>query len=296
MPASPLSKKFTLSDLRAARKNGRKVAMLTCYDFTTARLMQESGVPALLVGDSASNVVLGYPTTLPVSLGFMVEITAAVRRGAPHCLVVGDMPFGSYQGSLDRGVQNVCKMVKRSGCDAVKLEAARQHLRLIEELAAAGVAVIAHLGLRPQSVGLLGAYRYQGRTAAEAKDIVSLAFDMQQAGAAGVLLEAVPPEVSQAVVDATSVPIIGCGAGPACHGHVFVTQDAIGMTPHVPRFVPRLADIGQQLSAEFARYVQQVEDGTYPAAEHCYEMPADQREKFLQQDKPTGVNSYEPHE
>lgn len=270
--------------------------MLTCYDYTSARLMQEAGVPALLVGDSASNVVLGYPTTLPVSLSFMIELTTAVRRGAPNCLVVGDMPFGSYHGSLDRGVQNVCKMVKRSGCDAVKLEAAGQHLRLIEELAAAGVAVIAHLGLRPQSVGLLGAYRYQGRTAAEAKDIVTLAFDMQQAGAAGVLLEAVPPEVSQAVVDATSVPIIGCGAGPGCHGHVFVTQDAIGMTPHVPRFVPRLADIGQQLSAEFARYVQQVEDGTYPAAEHCYEMPADQREKFLKQDKPTGVNSYESHE
>src|SRR5690242_8854554 len=129
------AKKFTLADLRAARKSGAKVAMLTCYDYTTARLMQEAGVPALLVGDSASNVILGYPTTLPVSVEFMIEITAAVRRGAPNCLLMADMPFGSYQGSLDRGVRNVCRMVKRTGCDAVKLEAAEGHLRLVRELA-----------------------------------------------------------------------------------------------------------------------------------------------------------------
>jgi 3-methyl-2-oxobutanoate hydroxymethyltransferase len=294
--AAALSKKFTLSDLRTARKTGAKVAMLTCYDYTAARLMQEAGVPALLVGDSASNVVLGYPTTLPVSLAFMMEITAAVRRGAPQCLLVADMPFGSYQGSLDRGVQNVCKMVKRTGCDAVKIEAGAQHYRLIEELAGAGVAVIAHLGLRPQTIGVLGAYRYQGRTADEAEEIVTLAFNLQRAGAAAILLEAVPPEVAEAVIRNVAVPVIGCGAGPACHGHVFVTQDALGMSPHAPRFVPRLAEVGQQLSAAFARYVQQVQDGSYPAAEHCYEMPADQREKFLQTYKPTGVKSYESHE
>ena len=209
------AKKFTLADLRAARKSGAKVAMLTCYDYTTARLMQEAGVPALLVGDSASNVILGYPTTLPVSLEFMIEITAAVRRGAPNCLLMADMPFGSYQGSLDRGVRNVCRMVKRTGCDAVKLEAAEGHLRLVRELADAGVAVIAHLGLRPQTVGLIGAYRYQGRTAAEARAIVRLSRQMQQSGAAAVLLEAVPPEVSAEVVRQTEIPILGCGAGPA---------------------------------------------------------------------------------
>src|SRR5579864_4435605 len=160
--ASPLTRKITVNDLRAARSGGTKVAMLTCYDYTTARLMQEAGVPALLVGDSASNVILGYPTTLPVSLEFMIEITAAVRRGAPNCLLMADMPFGSYQGSLDRGVRNVCRMVKRTGCDAVKIEATTSQLPLIRELADAGVAVIAHLGLRPQSVGLLGSYRFQG--------------------------------------------------------------------------------------------------------------------------------------
>ena len=276
-----LGKKFTVFDLRAARKSGAKVPMLTCYDYTTARFMQEAGVPALLVGDSASNVVLGYPTTLPVSLSFMIEITSAVRRGAPNCLVVADMPFGSYQGSLDRGLRNVFRMVKTSGCDAVKLEAAEQQLPLLRELAGAGVATIAHMGLRPQTVGLLGGYRYQGRTAAEARQIVALALQMQRAGAASLLLEAVPPEVSAAVVEKTTIPVIGCGAGPACHGHVFVTQDAVGLSERVPRFVPSLGDWAQPMKKSFAEYVQQVQEGQYPSNEQCYEMAADEREKFL---------------
>ena len=279
MPA-PLPKKFTIADLRAARKTGRKVAMLTCYDFTTARLMQEAGVPSLLVGDSAANVILGYDTTLPVSLSFMIELTTAVRRGAPLSLVVADMPFGSYHGSLDRGVRNVCQMVKRTGCDAVKLEAGATQLPLIRVLADAGVAVIAHLGLRPQSVGVLGSYRFQGRTAADASAIVALATEMAEAGAAGILLEAVPPEVSAAVVGAVAIPVIGCGAGPACDGHVFVTHDAVGLTERSPRFVPALGDLAQPMLAHFSEYVRLVENNEYPAPEHCYDMPADEREKF----------------
>jgi 3-methyl-2-oxobutanoate hydroxymethyltransferase len=277
--ASP--KKFSISDLRSARKAGRKIAMLTCYDYTSARLMQEAGVPALLVGDSASNVVLGYDTTLPVSLPFMIELTSAVRRGAPLCMVVADMPFGSYHGSLDRGIRNVCRMVKQTGCDAVKLEAASSQLPLIRELADAGVAVIAHLGLRPQTVGLLGSYRFQGRTAAEARGIVTLASQMAQAGAAGLLLEAVPPEISQAIVDRVDLPVIGCGAGPACDGHVFVTHDAIGLSQRTPRFVPHLGDLAQPMLACFADYVQRVQNRQYPAAEHCYEMPADEKAEFI---------------
>src|ERR1700742_3025136 len=164
---TPLAKKFSFSDLRAARKNGRKVAMLTCYDFTSARLMQEVGVPMLLVGDSAANVILGHDTTLPVSLDFMIEITAAVRRGAPHCFVVADMPFGSYGSTMLHWVENVYRMVKLSGCDCVKIEVAAGHAQLVRTLADAGVAVMAHLGLRPQSVGITG-YKFQARTAIEA--------------------------------------------------------------------------------------------------------------------------------
>lgn len=278
--ASALTRKVTLNDLRAARSGGPKVAMLTCYDYTTARLMQQAGVPSLLVGDSAANVVLGYPTTLPVSLSFMMEITAAVRRGAPLALLIADMPFGSYQGSVSRGVRNVCRMVQKTGCDCVKLEVGPSHLKLVRELADAGVAVMAHMGLRPQSVALTG-YRTQGRTAEDAERIVALALQMERAGAAALLLEAVPAEVAEAVVEATSLPVIGCGAGPACHGSVFVTHDALGLTPRPPRFAPHLADLASPAIAAYAEYVRQVVGGEYPSADQQYSMPAEERAKFL---------------
>ena len=256
------------------------MAMLTCYDYSTARLMHEAGVPAILVGDSAASVILGHPTTLPVSLSFMIEITAAVRRGAPMAFLLADMPFGSYQESVAQGVRNVCRMIKRTGCDCVKLEAGESHLPLVRALADAGVAIMAHLGLRPQTVGVLGGYKYQGRTAAEARRIVELACRMEQAGAAALLLEAVPPEVSEAVVKATGIPVIGCGAGPACHGWVFVTHDALGLSGTRPKFVPGLADIASPLRDAFARYVADVNSGAYPAPEHSYVMPAAEAEKM----------------
>src|SRR5258706_1460404 len=237
-----LSKKVTLADLRALRASKGRMAMLTCYDYTTARLMHEAAVPLILVGDSAASVILGHDTTLPVSLGFMIEITAAVRRGAPLALLIADMPFGSYQASLSQGIRNVVRMIKRTGCDAVKLEVSNGSAKLVRALADAGVAVIAHLGLKPQAVGLLGGYKFQGRTAAEAREIVASSLLMEGAGAAAILLEAVPPEVANEVVEKTYIPVIGCGAGPSCHSSVIVTQDALGLTPYRPRFVPALAD------------------------------------------------------
>jgi 3-methyl-2-oxobutanoate hydroxymethyltransferase len=263
-----------MADLRAARQSGVKVPMLTCYDFTTARLMQEAGVPALLVGDSAANVILGHPTTLPVPLDFLIELTAAVRRGAPNCLLVADMPFGSYHASTPEGVKNVVRMVQLSGCDCVKIEAAQSHVRLVRRLRDAGIAVMVHGGLRPQSIGLLGQYKAQGRTPLEAERIVEMSVRFAGAGAAAILLEAVPPDVSAAVVDAVSVPVIGCGAGPACHGYVFVTHDALGLTPHRPRFVPNLADMATPMLDAFREYVRLVDEGKYPAAEHNYGKPA----------------------
>jgi 3-methyl-2-oxobutanoate hydroxymethyltransferase len=256
--------------------------MLTCYDYTTARLMQEAGVPALLVGDSAANVILGYDSTLPVSLEFMIEITAAVRRGAPLSLLLADMPFGSYQESVSQGVRNVSRMIKATGCDAVKLELSAGQSKLISALADAGVAVVAHLGLRPQAVGLLGGYKFQGRTEREAQNILASALQMEDAGAAAILLEAVPPEVANAVVEQTTVPIIGCGAGPGCHSCVIVTQDALGLTPHRPRFVPSLADMAEPLRKSFETFVDHVTGGTYPAPEHDYVMPPEERVRFIE--------------
>ena len=254
--------------------------MLTCYDFTTARVMHEAGVPAILVGDSAGNVILGHETTLPVPLHFMIQIAAAVRRGAPNSFVVADMPFGSYHGSPGRAVRNVFRMVQLSGCDCVKIEAAESQLTAIRELADAGVAIMAHLGLRPQAVGVLGGYRAQGRTAVEAGRIVDLARQMEHAGAASILLEAVPPEVAAAVVEATGVPVIGCGAGPACHGHVVVTHDTLNLTNRPPRFAPQLGDLKTPMVEAFETYVAQVRGGAYPAPEHGYAMPADEKARF----------------
>lgn len=274
-PSTEKPRKFTMADLRLAREAGRKVPILTCYDYTTASLMQEAGVPALLVGDSAASVILGHPTTLPVSLSFMRDLTAAVRRGAPRCLVIADMPFGSYQASVAQGVKNVLRMVQLSGCDCVKIEAAQGHLRLVRRLADAGVAIMAHVGLRPQTIGLLGGFKTQGRTTAEAERIVELASRLQRAGAAALLLEAVPPEVSAAVVEKVAIPVIGCGAGPACHGFVFVTHDALGLTQHKPKFAPSLGDLATPMLAAFKQYVRLVAEGKYPAAEHNYERLAD---------------------
>jgi 3-methyl-2-oxobutanoate hydroxymethyltransferase len=277
----PLSTKFTLNDLRAARTDGKKIPMLTCYDFLTARLMQEAGVPMLLVGDSAANVVLGHSSTIPVSLRFLIELTAAVRRGAPNAFLIADMPFGSYHASDAQGVKNVTRMLKLSAADCIKLEVAASHSTLVKRLADAGVAVMAHIGLRPQAVGLLGGYRSQGRTASSADAIVETAAQMQEAGAAALLLEAVPTEVTTAVVAATTVPVIGCGAGPACHGSVVVTPDALGLTPHRPRFAPLLQDVGSAMKAAFSEYVKQVSTGQYPAVEHLYQMPMEEKERFV---------------
>jgi 3-methyl-2-oxobutanoate hydroxymethyltransferase len=269
---NPTSRKFTLDDLRAARQSDKKLAMLTCYDYSMARIMHEARVPLILAGDSAASVVLGYPSTLPVSLSFMIEITRAVRRGAPDAFLLADMPFGSYQASTGSAIRNICRMIKTSACDCIKLEVAQSQLPLVRRLADAGVAVMAHLGLRPQSVGVLGGYKVQGRTREGVTDIVELAAQFEAAGAVSILLEAVPPEVSEEVVATVSVPVIGCGAGPACHGHVIVTHDALKLTPKAPKFVPALADIASPLKDAFTRYMDQIERREYPAPDHVYSM------------------------
>ena len=267
-------KKVTLGDLRAARAAGRKLAMLTCYDYSSAQLMDQAGIPLVLVGDSAASVVLGYPSTLPISLEFMIEITRAVRAGAPAAFLVADMPFGSYHASKGSAVRNVCRMVQETGCDCVKLELSPRQESLVQRLADAGVAVMAHLGLRPQSVAVLGGYKTQGRTEQAMEEIVDQAWAYQRAGAVSILLEAVPPEVSQAVVSTVDIPVIGCGAGPACDGHVVVMHDILGLSSRPPKFAPHLADIGDAIKQAFEKYKGMIESGEYPKSEHVYSMLA----------------------
>lgn len=274
---APLRKKVTLGDLEVARREGRKLAMLTCYDFTTATVMQQAGVPILLVGDSAANVILGHEATTGITLPFLIELSAAVRRGAPHAFLMADMPFGSYHGSVGRAVENVCEMVRASGCDAVKLEVVDRQANLVQRIADAGVAVCAHLGLRPQSVQLHG-YRAQARTAAAARQLVASARRFEQAGAAMLLLEAVPAEVGQAVAQAVEIPVLGCGAGPGPMGHVVVLQDLLGLSARRPKFVPELPELPLRRAIE--TYAERVETKAYPAREHCYTMLDGEAERF----------------
>jgi 3-methyl-2-oxobutanoate hydroxymethyltransferase len=276
---SPLARKVTLADIHAARDAGDKLAMLTCYDFTTAQVMQAAGVPILLVGDTAASVIFGHPSTTAIRQPILQELTAGVRRGAPNAFLMADMPFGSYHGDPGTAVDNVCEMVRATGCDAVKLEVVPRQAKLIRRIADAGVAVCAHLGLRPQSVQLYG-YRAQARTAKGTERLVRDARRMQRAGAAMLLLEAVPPEASRAVVEAVDLPVLGCGAGPAPVAHVVVLQDLLGLTSRRPRFVPAIAEGSlRQMVEEYAR---QVETAAYPAGEHCYGMAQGEAEKLAE--------------
>jgi 3-methyl-2-oxobutanoate hydroxymethyltransferase len=246
--------------------------------------MQAAGVPLLLVGDSAAVTILGHDSTVHIRQPILQELTAAVRRGAPLAYLVADMPFGSYHADEGQAIESVCEMVRTTGCDAVKLEVVARQAGLVRRLADAGVAIWAHLGLRPQSAARTG-YRTQGKTAEAARQIVSDARLMADSGAVAILLEAVPPEVSAAVVESVAIPVIGCGAGPACSGHVVVLQDLLGLTPHQPRFVP-VVDRSTSLEGAIAHYADLIETGRYPASEHWYSMSDGERGRFAADRKP----------
>jgi 3-methyl-2-oxobutanoate hydroxymethyltransferase len=237
------------------------------------------------VGDTAAQVILGHDSTLPATMPFMLEITAGVRRGAPDAFVMADMPFGSYQGGDDLAVRNAIAFMAQGGADAVKLEVDASFAPLVERLTHAGVPVVAHLGSRPQQVRAMGGYRSAGRTVREADVVVEAAERMLGAGAAMLLLEAIPDEVAQRIVHAATagaaapgrswpVPVVGCGGGPSCHGHVVVLQDLLGLSDWRPPFAPPLADIGAQIKAAAERWNQLIQSGRYLRDDHPYHMHA----------------------
>lgn len=251
----------------------RKIAMLTAYDYPTAVAAQAAGVHSLLVGDSMGTVLLGHANTRSVPLSLMVTLAEAVRRGAPRVWLVGDLPFEAFRAGAGGVLAAARRFCDEAGCDAVKLETESQHDAYVETLADAGIATIAHLGLRPQSVLTPDGYRAQARDAAAIEALVADARRMVAAGAEMLLLEAVPNEASQAVVEAVDVPVIGCGAGAACNGYVVVTQDMLAMGQmRPPRFVPVLAQVGATIEDAMRRYVESIETGRYPAAEHAYSL------------------------
>lgn len=272
------SERITLATLCGMKARGEKFAMLTAYDHPTAAAAQRAGLHALLIGDSMGTVLLGYESTRYTPLALMVTLADAVRRGAPQLYVVGDIPFEAMQSGPEGLVSAARRFTEEAGCDAVKFEADAEHAGWVGALAEAGIATIVHLGLRPQGVLTPDGYRAQARDSASVASLVALSKRMVESGASMLLLEAVPAEAAEAVVRSVSVPVIGCGAGPVCDGHVLVTQDMLGIgIERPPRFVPRLAKLGEAMEAAMRRYVDDIVGGRYPSSEHVYPMRAESR-------------------
>ncbi len=259
----------TVHDLAAWKARGERFIMLTAYDALTARVLDEAGVPLLLVGDSVGNNVLGYDTTIPVTMDEAVVFTAAVARGAKSPMVIGDLPFGAYQASAAEAMRNAARLVK-VGASAVKLEGGRRSAKAVRRITAAGVPVMGHLGLTPQSVNAFGGFRVQGR-GDQGDVLLEDALALQEAGCFAVVLEAIPAELAARVTEALDVPTIGIGAGPHCDGQVLVITDLLGLTPDpTPRFVKRYADLRATVTEAAQRFAKDVAEGHYPGPEHQY--------------------------
>jgi len=266
------AKKITVPEIRARKGRGPAVTMVTAYDFTMARLLDEAGVDLILVGDSLGMVVQGLPNTLPVTVDEVCYHGRAVARAVGRAHVVGDMPFMSYQVSAADAVQNAGRLIKDGAFESVKLEGGEEMAEHVWRIVRAGVPVMGHVGLTPQSVHALGGFKVQGRGECAAAKLVRDAVAIKEAGAYAVVLEAVPPDVAERVTAAISIPTIGIGAGPACDGQVLVSTDLLGMSRgHSPKFAKRYAGLGDVIVDAVRRYVQEVQAGTFPAAEHAYE-------------------------
>jgi 3-methyl-2-oxobutanoate hydroxymethyltransferase len=273
--------KLPLPELLELKRRGQKVAMVTAYDFPSGRIADEAGVELVLVGDSAGMVVLGNESTVPVTMDELLMLTKAVTRGAKRPLVVADMPFGSFQVSDDEAVGNAVRFVKEAGADAVKLEGAGPTLSRVQAIVGAGVPVMGHVGLTPQSATMLGGFKAQGRTAAKAEQLYEDALALEAAGCFAVVLEAVPAPVAAAVTEALQVPTIGIGAGASCDGQVLVWHDLLGLYEgKAPRFVKRYADLAAEARSALESYAADVREGRFPEEQHTYTIPDEELDAF----------------
>jgi 3-methyl-2-oxobutanoate hydroxymethyltransferase len=265
-------RRVTIRDLQLAKERGERWPMLTAYDYSTARVFDEAGIPVLLVGDSAANVVYGYDTTVPVTVDELLPLVRGVVRGTQRALVVADLPFGSYQASPQQALETAARFMKEGGAQAIKLEGGQRVAPQVEALVSAGIPVMAHIGLTPQSVNALGGYRVQGRGDEAAHRLLLDAKAMQAAGAFAVVLEVVPSEVAAQVTAALHIPTIGIGAGPACDAQVLVWQDMAGLRGggKPAKFVKEFADVAGVLSGAASQFADEVRNGVYPAPQHEY--------------------------
>ncbi len=268
--------KNTVSTFKNKKAKGEKISMLTAYDYSTAKLIDESGINGILVGDSLGMVVLGYDDTLPVTMEDMIHHTKAVSRGAKNALVVGDMPFMSYQVSVEEAVYNAGRLIKEGGCQAVKLEGGATVCNQIRAITNASIPVMAHIGLTPQSVNAFGGFKVQGKNEEDAKRLIEEAKAVEEAGAFAVVLECVPEKLAEIITNSITIPTIGIGAGRKCDGQILVYQDMLGMFSNfTPKFVKRFANVGEIMTEAFKQYIAEINDGKFPSDEHTFAISDD---------------------
>ena len=277
-----MPKKKSVLDFHEMKKKGDKITFLTAYDFPTAQFAEDAGLDMLLVGDSLGMCVYGYKGTIPVVMDQMIYHADAVRRGAPNTFVIGDMPFMSYQSSLQKAVENAGRFLKEADCDAIKLEGGVRIAPRIKAIVEAGIVVMGHIGLTPQSSGQLGGHKAQGRTAEAAKLVVEDALAVQAAGAQMILLEAIPPEIGKYITVNLDMPVLSIGAGPHCDGQLLIVSDTIGQfQAFTPKFVKKYCNVAAMVTDAMKEYAAEVRGGAFPGDEHCYTMIAGEEEKFL---------------
>lgn len=273
--------KNTTATFRAAKTKGEKLAMLTAYDYSTAKLVNDAGINGILVGDSLGMVMLGYDSTLPVTMEDMLHHTKAVARGAKDALVVADMPFMAYHVSTEQAVANAGRLIQEGGAQAVKLEGGADFCKEVRAITRASIPVMGHLGLTPQSINAFGGFKVQGKTASAAQKLLDDARALEEAGAFAIVLECVPAPLAQRITQAVSVPTIGIGAGAGCDGQILVYQDMLGLYGGLaPKFVKRYAEIGDAMKAAFGQYIAEVKQGTFPTESHTFRMDESELEKL----------------
>ena len=273
--------KNTAATFAAAKAKGEKLSMLTAYDYSTAKLEDESGINGILVGDSLGNVVLGYEDTVSVTMEDMIHHGAAVARGAKNALVVVDMPFMSYEVAVEEAVRNAGRLMKEGRAGVVKLEGGVRVAEQIRAIVKAGIPVMGHIGLTPQSINVFGGFKVQGKSEEAARALLADAKAVEEAGAFAVVIEAVPAALAQMITDAVSIPTIGIGAGAGCDGQILVYQDMLGMfSDFTPKFVKRYANVGEVMREAFANYAAEVASGAFPTEEHTYKIKDDVLEKL----------------
>jgi 3-methyl-2-oxobutanoate hydroxymethyltransferase len=276
-----MAKKKTIHDFYEMKKKAEKITFLTSYDFPTAQFAEAAGLDMLLVGDSLGMCVYGYSGTIPVVMDQMIFHANAVRRGAPNTFVIGDMPFMSYQSPLEKAVENAGRFLKEAECDAIKLEGGVHIVPQIKAIVEAGMVVMGHIGLTPQSSGQLGGHKAQGRTAEAAKLVVEDALAVQAAGAHMILLEAIPPEIGACIAKKLTIPALSIGAGPGCDGQLLIVSDLIGQfQAFTPKFVKKYCNVAETVTNAMRAYCADVRQGAFPAEEHCYRMLEGEEPKF----------------